>query len=235
VNALDNLKRLTKVVTGHGEDSLRELASVCLIRGSDHCMLGVETAGVHCTLFLSVGLRMNYRRAGPSHISATNCGASFAQLRANENRSRVHDASATTGPGRLVSPKLSSNGRSQATRLAVSNRHRQRMERDDLSSTHHPALSFCLSMISAQTLRVCREGNSVSTFPDHALVRPYRFLRRMGDVDDDRPLASPAPPAPSSCVTYPSLVDPASSAHPPVATESMPSTYPERSRQSMGS
>ncbi|MFH0297818.1 hypothetical protein AAFX91_11335, partial [Bradyrhizobium sp. 31Argb] len=27
-----------------------------------------------------------------------------------------------------------------------------------------------LSMISAQTLRVCREGKPVSTFPDHALM-----------------------------------------------------------------
>jgi hypothetical protein len=41
------------------------------------------------------------------------------------------------------------------------------LERDD--SNHHPAPSFCLSMISAQTLRVCREGKPVSTFPDHAL------------------------------------------------------------------
>jgi hypothetical protein len=29
--------------------------------------------------------------------------------------------------------------------------------------------SPCLSMISAQTLRVCREGKPVPTFPDHAL------------------------------------------------------------------
>src|SRR5882724_12163033 len=29
--------------------------------------------------------------------------------------------------------------------------------------------SLCLSMISAQTLRVCREGKPVPTFPDHAL------------------------------------------------------------------
>jgi hypothetical protein len=43
-------------------------------------------------------------------------------------------------------------------------------ERDDFSSNHHPALSFCLSMISAQTLRVCREEKPVSTFPDHALA-----------------------------------------------------------------
>src|SRR6266581_8004745 len=44
-----------------------------------------------------------------------------------------------------------------------------RLERDDFSSNRHPALSFCLSMISAQTLRVCREGKPVPTFPDHAL------------------------------------------------------------------
>src|SRR5258707_15048610 len=31
--------------------------------------------------------------------------------------------------------------------------------------------SFCWSVISAQTLRVCREGNPVPTFPDHALAR----------------------------------------------------------------
>ena len=39
---------------------------------------------------------------------------------------------------------------------------------------------ICLSMIAAQTRRVCREENSVSTFPDHALRRhvhmPRRFL-----------------------------------------------------------
>jgi hypothetical protein len=39
---------------------------------------------------------------------------------------------------------------------------------DDASSNRHPNLSFCLSMISAQTLRVCREGKPVPTFPDHA-------------------------------------------------------------------
>jgi hypothetical protein len=31
-------------------------------------------------------------------------------------------------------------------------------------------LAFCLRMISAQTLRVCREGKPVPTFPDHALI-----------------------------------------------------------------
>jgi hypothetical protein len=31
--------------------------------------------------------------------------------------------------------------------------------------------SLCLSMISGQTLRICREGKPVSTFPDHALGR----------------------------------------------------------------
>src|SRR5467141_4835873 len=48
---------------------------------------------------------------------------------------------------------------------------RRPLERDDFSSNRHPALSFCLSMISAQTLRVCREGKPVPTFPDHALAR----------------------------------------------------------------
>ncbi|WP_207234629.1 hypothetical protein, partial [Bradyrhizobium sp. Leo170] len=45
----------------------------------------------------------------------------------------------------------------------------QTLEHDDFSSNRHPALALCLSMISAQTLRVCREGKPVSTFPDHAL------------------------------------------------------------------
>src|SRR5712664_3806071 len=35
------------------------------------------------------------------------------------------------------------------------------LELDDFSSNRHPTLSFCLSMISAQTLRVCREGKPV--------------------------------------------------------------------------
>jgi hypothetical protein len=43
------------------------------------------------------------------------------------------------------------------------------IERDD-SKKSHPALSFDLSMISGQTLRVSPEGKPVPTFPDHALV-----------------------------------------------------------------
>src|SRR6266436_1842753 len=39
----------------------------------------------------------------------------------------------------------------------------QVLERDDFSSNRHPALAFCLSMISTQTLRVCREGKPVPT------------------------------------------------------------------------
>src|SRR5258705_4252172 len=46
------------------------------------------------------------------------------------------------------------------------------LERDDSSSNRHPVLCFCLSMISAQTLCVCREGKPVPTFPDHALALP---------------------------------------------------------------
>jgi hypothetical protein len=53
------------------------------------------------------------------------------------------------------------------------------LERDDFSSNRHPALSFCLSMISAQTLRVCRVGKPVPTFPDHAqLLSPTPIVRR---------------------------------------------------------
>jgi hypothetical protein len=44
------------------------------------------------------------------------------------------------------------------------------LERDDFSPNRHPALS-CLSMISAQALRICREGKPASTLPDHALAR----------------------------------------------------------------
>src|SRR3982075_1795427 len=53
-----------------------------------------------------------------------------------------------------------SSFRAMATRVAY-----------DLSSNRHPALSFCLSMISGQTLRVCPEGKPVPTFPDHALAQ----------------------------------------------------------------
>jgi hypothetical protein len=38
------------------------------------------------------------------------------------------------------------------------------LERDDFSSNRHPALSFCLSMISGQTLRVCPAGKPVPHF-----------------------------------------------------------------------
>src|SRR6266849_7277404 len=59
---------------------------------------------------------------------------------------------------------------------------KQGLERDDFSSNRHPALCFCLSMISGQTLRVCPEGKPVPTphqvrgrlFPDHALEKPPR-------------------------------------------------------------
>src|SRR5262245_4411761 len=35
---------------------------------------------------------------------------------------------------------------------------------------------YCLSMISAQTLRVCREGKPLHTFPDHALKKQRQRL-----------------------------------------------------------
>src|SRR6266581_3276467 len=54
------------------------------------------------------------------------------------------------------------------------------LERDDFSSNRHPALSFCLSMISGQTLRVCPEGKPVSTFPDHALALSHCEKQKYG-------------------------------------------------------
>jgi hypothetical protein len=35
-----------------------------------------------------------------------------------------------------------------------------------------------LSMISAQTLRVCREGKPIPTFPDHALAGAFSLFTR---------------------------------------------------------
>src|SRR5258708_36979669 len=56
------------------------------------------------------------------------------------------------------------------------------LERDGFSSIRHLALASCLNMISAQTLRVCRGGKPVPTFPDHALasleIRLAPFLYR---------------------------------------------------------
>src|SRR3981081_2554558 len=59
------------------------------------------------------------------------------------------------------------------------------LERDDFSSNRHPALSFCLSMISGQTLRVCPEGKPVATFPGSCCrLKPDRALRpQRGEQD----------------------------------------------------
>src|SRR6266403_4630415 len=55
-------------------------------------------------------------------------------------------------------------------------------KRDEASSNRHPVPCFCSSMISAQTLRVCREGKPVPThrvvarghvFPDYALMHTH--------------------------------------------------------------
>jgi hypothetical protein len=40
--------------------------------------------------------------------------------------------------------------------------------------------SFCLSMISAQTLRVCREEKPVPTFPDHTLEEASTHIQAGG-------------------------------------------------------
>jgi len=79
--------------------------------------------------------------------------------------------------------RMWSDPRSQSTtgrkrRAAIGPRaNSPAIERDDFSSNRHPALSFCLSMISGQTLRVCPEGKPVPTFPDHALLPMSLNLR----------------------------------------------------------
>src|SRR5437764_848669 len=51
--------------------------------------------------------------------------------------------------------------------------------------TSSRSISFYLSMISAQTLRVCREGKPAPTFPDHALTRaePHAGAQKFLRVD----------------------------------------------------
>src|SRR6266699_4650457 len=71
------------------------------------------------------------------------------------------------------------------------------LERDDFSSNRHPALSFCLSMISGQTLRVCPEGKPVSTFPDHPLAR---CRKRSVSPSIPRPLRGREPDEPPLAV-----------------------------------
>ncbi len=78
-------------------------------------------------------------------------------------------------PARSRVPAIEgSDGNSFATpgrRCAGRTRSRE-PERDDFSSNRHPTPSFCLSMISGQTLRVCPERKPVPTFPDHAPAPP---------------------------------------------------------------
>jgi hypothetical protein len=56
---------------------------------------------------------------------------------------------------RLSPPPIKNGGRHSASPFLL--------ERDDFSSNRHPAPSFCLSMISGQTLRVRPEGKPVPT------------------------------------------------------------------------
>src|ERR1700733_14550099 len=71
------------------------------------------------------------------------------------------------------------------------------LKRDEIKLNRHRALASCLSMISAQTLRICREGKPLHTFPDHALVIPRAGIdraerpqcRRFGYRRRDRMLA----------------------------------------------
>src|SRR5690348_15796952 len=57
------------------------------------------------------------------------------------------------------------------------------LDHDPIRRSRIMISSLCLSMISAQTLRVCREGKPVSTFPDHALGSGRLFLRGKAAVE----------------------------------------------------
>jgi hypothetical protein len=90
------------------------------------------------------------------------CAAETATAKANfleRSQDRTLDLMRFNGAKKY--PAGSMRGGRRSLRLACP-------ERDDLSSNRHPARVCCLSMISAQTLRVCREEKPVSTFPDHA-------------------------------------------------------------------
>src|SRR5712664_2735704 len=72
-------------------------------------------------------------------------------------------------------------------------------ERDDFSSNRHSALSFCLSMISAQTLRVCREGKplpTIGSWPEGMLFRiMLSRLQRTAPARGGRAARPQKPPA----------------------------------------
>src|ERR1700720_2273138 len=57
-------------------------------------------------------------------------------------------------------------------------------ESDSTEFNQTPAIPFCLSMISGQTLRICPEGKPVSTFPDHAPGHITVVKRLIVDVND---------------------------------------------------
>ena len=57
------------------------------------------------------------------------------------------------------------------------------LERDENGMNCHRAPNYCLRMISAQTLRVCREGKPLHTFQNYALENiPVRLGRILGPI-----------------------------------------------------
>jgi hypothetical protein len=63
----------------------------------------------------------------------------------------------------------------------------------------HRALAFCLGMISAQTLRGCREGKPLHIFPDHALaaIEPDCSITR--SAHHGKTSREPSKPHPQKC------------------------------------
>jgi len=93
-------------------------------------------------------------------------------------------------------------GISRITSSGVLSSFNSLMRRSSVVLNTAVSLVYCLSMISAQTLRVCREGKPVPTFPDHALGpagqtkkaariwRLFGLLAAICQIERDPPTAS---------------------------------------------
>ena len=76
----------------------------------------------------------------------------------------------------------SDRSRAENDRSARAGERALKLKHGGFRSNRHRALDRVLRMISAQTLRVCREGKPLHTFPDHALVQPLEQLIGLAQI-----------------------------------------------------
>jgi hypothetical protein len=120
--------------------------------------------------------------------------------------------------------------------------HQERAGADDQSAISRTKLdkSSCDCWYHCRIL--CQRGHHKAAGAGH----PFRQRVRLANCPRNQApnqfgvavrtaIGSRALPEPWSCAARPSLLDPASDAHPPVSAESMPSTCRERRRRSSGS